>query len=290
MHNKNRSISYSIYVFAFIYSGIIIYSPYYSAGNPVFNFVASSISGILYAFILTRLFTGGRTFLIKAICLWSAIFSVISSVFVVSEYVKELAGFADYYAEWAVSLFAVMSIITCSVLCVRKGKVGAFAFAELVFPLFVAWTLSGFFAFFATRNVVLLDKSIFAVSGVVEHAVKSAVYLCFDITFSGAILFAENNDKASVSGSLIKGTVWFVLLSGINLVKNLLLFGKDFALAIKNPDLASLRLVPMFDLPEISVVVNTFAGIVRLSACFYIVFVVAKDIFGRKKVLIKESQ
>lgn len=294
MQSKNRSISYKIYVFAFIYSGIIIYSPYYAGGNPAFNFLFSSGAAILYTFVLKRLFFVATAKKMnsasRVVCLPITFLAIISGFFVIGKYVVALSGFADYYAKPAVVLFAVVSIIACSVLCAKKGKVCVLGFAGLVFSFFVLWTLCGFFAFFTTKHVVLPDKSFFDIYGVIDYAVKSSVCICLDITFAWAVLYTGKEEKHVISGSLLKGTFWFVLLSGINLIKNILLFGKEFALGIDNPDLASLRLVPMFDLPEISVVVNTFACIVKISGYCYVISAVFKNAFDKECCQPKEAQ
>lgn len=289
MQKRNRLLSYSIYTFAFIYSGTVISCPYYTSGKPVVNYLLSAVSAVLYAYFAARYFSN-RDFVkqspINKIFVFGIILTaIISGAFMLTDYIKSFVTFSDYYAGDFVSVFTLCAVIICSVYCAYKGRVCMEGFSGLVFVVFILWTLSGFFAFFTTHNAVIPDApfSDISISDFV-FALKGVLYVCFDITVIGVILCSgkSSREREVVPDAMVKGAFAFALLTGINLARNLLLFGEEFSLDIANPDLAAIRLIPMFELPEISIIVNTFACAIRLSGYFHLAFFVIKQMFKKK--------
>ena len=73
-----------------------------------------------------------------------------------------------------------------------------------------------------------------------------------------------------------------VLMTEGSIFKNLLLFGQRLAGAAAYPDLAAVRLVPILDLPELSVMINTFACTVKLSVYAACAVTLLKNAFGAR--------
>lgn len=286
---NNLLISYSIFVFTFLFSGNVIYSPFYDTENAVASFILTSIIVLAYT-----AFTG--KFFSKRVCIQRKnaggffAFAILLTMVVpigslVCDYVKTLGTFADYYAKAFTVCFAAFSVIFCAVYGANKGRICVIGFATLIFPLLAVWTVAGLLAFFTTKNVVFPDMPFANITKIQWlDFVKNAAYVCLDITFAAVVLSNNQSEQTRkiIPHSMNSGAFAYVIFGGINLLKNILLFGSDFAKHINNPDLAAIRLIPMFDLPEISVMVNTLACVMKLSVyCCFIMFVLKDALTGR---------
>ena len=136
---NNLSISYSIFVFAYLFSGNVIYSPLYDTENAVVSFIFTSIIVLAYT-----AFTG--KFFSKMVCIQRnnvAVFFAFAILLImlvpigslVRDYIKTLGTFADYYAKMFTSVFAALSVIFCSIYCANKGRICVTGFATLIFLL-----------------------------------------------------------------------------------------------------------------------------------------------------------
>lgn len=287
MQKNNNFLMYLITVFAFLYSGTVIYSPFYASGNAVLSFVLTSVITLAYTAFVSGYFAKRNGLKLK---LQAKFFAVAVSVLAIvpmgalaADYVRTLATFADYYATAFVSVFSAAAAILIAVYCASREKSSVMGFATLVFWVFVLWTLAGIFAFMTTKNIVPLQAPFSNIAQTDWFVfVKNAVYVCIDITLLTAALCNNESDavRKTAPRAINRGAAAFVLLSGVNIFKNLLLFGDDFASRLNNPDLAAIRLIPMVDLPEISVIVNTFACVLKLAVYSCLVFSVIKDAFG----------
>ena len=130
------------------------------------------------------------------------------------------------------------------------------------------WTVAGFFGFFSVKDVVTIESPFSRLTDTdIVSLLKNTAYVCLDVTLL-AVVLTDGESMAVrkiVPKSFFYGAGAFVLLTGFNIFKNLLMFGEDFSASMNNPDLTAIRLVPLFDLPEASVIVNTFACAVKLS-------------------------
>ncbi len=287
MQKKNNSLMYSITVFAFLYSGTVIYSPFYASGNAVLSFVLTSVITLAYTAFASRYFARRNGLKLK---LQAKFFAVAVSVLAIvpmgalaADYTRTLATFADYYATAFVSVFSAAAVILIAVYCASREKSSVMGLATLVFSVLVLWTLAGLFAFMTTKNIVPLQPPFSKIAQTDWFVfVKNAVYVCIDITLLTAVLCNNEQDavRKTAPRAINRGAAAFVILSGINTFKNLLLFGDDFASRLDNPDLAAIRLIPMVDLPEMSVIVNTFACVLKLAVYSCLIFTVTKDAFG----------
>ena len=109
-------------------------------------------------------------------------------------------------------------------------------------------------------------------------------YICLDTVFLAVVLCDGQNEETRnlTPRAFLRGTALFLLAVGANLVKNLLLFGQRLAGAAAYPDLAAVRLVPILDLPELSVMINTFACTVKLSVYAACAVTLLKNAFGAR--------
>lgn len=287
MKMKNNSLMYTITVFAFLYSGTVIYSPFYASGNALLTFLLTSVIILAYTAFAAGYFSSrnGLKLKLEAKCFAVAVsaLAVIPMGALVADYVATLATFADYYSTVFVSVFSAASVILIAVYGAGRGKSTVMGLATLVFPAFVLWTLVGFFAFMTTKNAVPLQSPFLKIAQTDWFVfVKNALYVCIDVTLLVAVLCNNESEtvRKTAPRAINRGAAAFVLVGGVNVFKNLLLFGNDFARRLDNPDLAAIRLIPMVDLPEISVVVNTFACVLKLAVYSFLIFSVIKDAFG----------
>lgn len=284
---KNNSLMYSITVFAFLYSGTVIYSPFYASGNAVLSFVLTSVITIAYTAFASRYFARRNGLKLKLQAKFFAVavsaLAVVPMGVLAAVYVRTLATFADYYAAAFVSVFSAVSVILIAVYGASRGKSSVLGLATLIFPVFVLWTSAGFFAFMTTKNIVPLQAAFSDIEQTDWFVfIKNAAYVCIDITLLAAVLCNNESEavRKTAPRAISRGAAAFVILSGVNIFKNLLLFGNEFSSRLNNPDLAAIRLIPMVDLPEISVIVNTFACTLKLAVYCCLIFSVIKDAFG----------
>lgn len=293
MKKKNTVLVYTLFVFSFLYSGTVISCPFYMLGEPVMSYLITSAFLGVYTFAAVKYFSvrryvgrkkGGIYFAVLM-----AVLAVVPASLTACLYADSFGVFADYYAEPFTKYFALAALIFCSVYGAFKGRAAVSGFAGLAVPLLIMWTAAGFFAFFTTKQIVPLENPLKNLSDIsVLNMLKGIGYFCFDITFISVMLPYKGDKEVASAASkgILYGVEGYILIAGINLLRNLFLFGEDFALSIPNPDLAAIRLIPMFDLPEISIVVNTFACAVKLSVYFLFavsVLVQAFDDIKRKK-------
>ena len=85
----------------------------------------------------------------------------------------------------------------------------------------------------------------------IVEIIKAVLFTVADIVL---VFFAVENGDGSKNENkavgMMKGVISFVLLCGINVGKNVFMFGSDFLSGLENPDLAAIRLIPMFELPH----------------------------------------
>lgn len=284
---NNVFLSYTFFVFAFLFSGNVIYCPYYDTGKPIANFVITSFVLLIYTAFTGKFFSVRKNILRKNSAIFFALIIFVLLLVPIGsltcDYVRTLGTFADYYAKAFTAVFSAAAVIFCAVYGANKGRICVTGFGTLVFWLLAVWTAAGFLAFFSEKNIVIPHSPFTNISKSDWIAfIKNTAYICLDITLVAVVLSNNESERtrAIVPKSMNTGAFAFVIFSGINLFKNVLLFGSDFAEHIKNPDLTAIRLIPMFELPEISVIVNTLACVLKLTLyCCFIMFVL-KDAFS----------
>ena len=272
MNRLNNTVTYSIAVFAFLYSGTVVYCPFYMSGSAVINYAVTSAVCLIYSYAAAKYFSS-RSFLppkgpagLFSVTLSGCVCVVGAAL--AAEYVKTLAGFAENYARAFTVFSAAAAILFLGVYGASRGRICVNGLALLVFWLFVGWTVAGFFGFFSVKDVVTIESPFSRLTDTdIVSLLKNTAYVCLDVTLL-AVVLTDGESMAVrkiVPKSFFYGAGAFVLLTGFNLFKNLLMFGEDFSASMNNPDLTAIRLVPLFDLPEASVIVNTFACAAKLS-------------------------
>ena len=272
---------------SFLLSGNILHGLYYSSGNPAVSFICISVFLALFTFLASKYFVSGvnisekgysRFFSVSAVA-----FAAIPLAYTVAVYTRMLGSFAGYYSTVQVTVFAVFSAVITGICAARKGVIALSGFARMTVYVMLVWILAGYFGFFHTKNIVPLQSVSDGVRGVdFVDIMKNAVLITVDTVFLFVVLTDNRTgeEKIRISHSALVGVWIYIAVSGINMLKNLLMFGKDFLVRLDNPDLAAIRLIPMFELPEISVVVNTFAVTVRVAVYLCALFYMLKDSFG----------
>ena len=62
MNRLNNTVTYSIAVFAFLYSGTVVYCPFYMSGSAVINYAVTSAVCLIYSYAAAKYFSS-RSFL-----------------------------------------------------------------------------------------------------------------------------------------------------------------------------------------------------------------------------------
>ncbi len=290
---KNRA---SVLTFTFLLSGNIIHGLFYSSGNPVVCFLAVSAVLITFTKLASAYFLRHETIKsVKTACFFAiatGIFMVVPFSYTVQIYVRSLGTFSAFYATVPAVIFAVLSAVFLGTYSAYKGERSVYGFSRMIYIAAVIWILSGAFGLLYTKKLVPLYSPVERLSDTNWlEVLKNIALITFDTVFL-FITLTDNrskSDKKELCSGVCAGTLIFVVVSGLNLLKNLIIFGADFAKRLESPDLAAIRLIPMFELPELGVIINTFAVTVRGAVYICALLFMLKDCFGEnyksKKVL-----
>ena len=283
-------LSYPVFTltFAYLLSGNVIMNPVYLIKNPLVVYILTSAVLLVYSNIILSYFIKRKSInntkyakLVASALFLLVIFPMTSVVF---NYTKGLGIFSDYYATAFVVIFASVACIGCSVYGAYKGKGCTVNFSYLVYPIMALWIVLGIFAFLHTKNAVPLKEGL---GGIIEidfrEFLKCVGYVCFDLTLLMTVLTdnVKDSKKRSFKSSVNAAVLLYIVITGIGLVKNLLLFGEDFLQRMENPELTSISLVPLFEFPEISLIINTFACVMKMCVYACAVFFIVRDAFGK---------
>lgn len=289
MQKKNQLVSYSIAVFAFLYAGSVVRAPFYGTGSPILAYLVTGAAVMVYAYAAGAFFAGrtdlGRRGPAGVLAVTVTVLVCVAAGALTEEYIQRLGGFAVEYGKPFVLFCAAAGMLGCGVYAAFRARVCVTGLARLVFWMFGLWTAAGFFAFFTLKGAVMPDSPFADFSGVKWGAlIGETAYVCLDLTLLAVVLTDRESPtvRQITPRAFLYGSFGFVLLSGLNLFKNLVLFGEEDAAAAANPDLAAIRLVPLFDLPEMSVFVGTFACAVKISVYACAVLFVLKNAFGER--------
>lgn len=286
---KIRFGTVSVLTLAFLFAGNILYGIYPSSGNPVLSYICISVFLPVITFIVSSYFLSGKnisrkrhsSFLAVLFC----VFTVIPLSYTVSVYTSALGSFAKYYSSAQVVVFAVVSVVISGICTAQKGVTAVMGLARMSVWFMIVWIFAGWLGFAHTKNIVsplspfrLLDDTDF-----VDIAIKGIIS-AVDIVLLFVVLTDNRNldEKKHILPQIMSGVWLYIAVSGVNMLKNLLLFGSDFLGRLDNPDLAAIRLIPMFELPEISVVVDTVSVVLKISVYLCAVFYALKDAFAEK--------
>ncbi len=262
--SKSNRIGMTVTVFVYLYSGYVLYCPFYGGENALLEYIVTSLFTLAAALVSSSFFSkrkaaGKRHASPYFAVVISVILAVLSSAYI-ALYTSLLGIFGEDYPAPLAALFFAAVIIAGGVMGAEKGRICVLSFCRMVLLPLVTVAIAGCFAFFTTKSAFLLPSPFASFSdGEFFHLPLSIAYLGLDITFLSVILTDNESGevrKASVQ-SVMKGTSLFVLFSGLCTAKNLMLFGEAYASEMISADLAALRLVPMFDLAEIAVVIRS---------------------------------
>lgn len=287
--SRNQSVSYALVTFAYLYAGTVLRKPFYASGVPILGFLVCSAAVLAFSYLFARYFAGHNDrgtrapsgILAASVCVCAVIFGASMIV----RFLLSLSYFSADYGTPFVVICAGAGCIGCALFCASRGRLNVSGFAFLTAIPFAIWTFAGFFAFFETKRAFPIHAPLegLTASGLVPLLAETA-YICLDIVFLAVVLCDKESDETRkiAPRAFFHGAVMFVLASGATLFKNLLLFGERLASAAANPDLAAIRLMPLFDLPEISVFMGTFAVTVKISVYLACCMYLLKNAFGTK--------
>lgn len=282
---KNKKSSAGFLSFACLFSGTVLHGGYYASGNAVVGFCAVSVTLVLFAEIVGNIAEKGRLFskttLGKATSLIFCVIAIAFGGFWLREYLSSLGTFGDYYASGFVTVFTAISVVFFGVYCGFKGKKAITGFARMMSGLLVVCTLVGVLGFLHTKKIIPPDSP---QRRLAETDFLSVAWICTAVCFDVIPIFAvlRRNGTACERTELVKsvkrGVFVFLIADGINMMKNILLFGEEFASSLNNPDLAATRLIPSFEMPEISVISGTAAVMVKISVYSAMIFCVYRTL------------
>lgn len=289
MKQKNKIITAAMSTFAFLYAGTIIYTPVYYSRSPILEYLTVSAVLLVYSVFISKLLVRpdnsrrrrkGRCFSVLSAIL---ICFVLSSL--LARYAKTLDMFSGYYGKAFVVVCAAVLAVFVSVYAAFRGRICVFGISKFAFILFLVWGITGFFAFFTMKGYIAVQHPFQNISNTgILKIVFGIAYALADVTIiSSVILEKENSDCTGVlSKGIFLGTGIYVFMSGVNLIKNLMLFGAEMTSLMVQPDFCALRLVPMLDLPEAGLASSTFACIIKASVYFCFCMFVFKGAYKSK--------
>lgn len=276
----------AVLTLSLLLSGDILFGLYYRNGSPILGYVCCSAILVVMVVPVAKFFTAGKKtpgkFRSRLLAVLLGVFLLIPFAYTVSVYARKLGSFARYYSHVQVVVFAVLFAVMAGIITAKKGEVSVSGFARLTAWTLLIWLMAGLLGFAHTKNVVV-QYPLYAIdkSGVLGM-LKNSVLQISDVVFVLAVVTDNKSasEKKRASSQVVWGTVIYIAVSGLNMLKNTLMFGGEFVSLLDNPDLAAARLIPMFELPEVGVIVNSVA--VTLRSALYIcgMFYVLKDSFG----------
>ncbi len=290
--NVNLFLYYALAVFVYTYSGVVGKYPDYNA-NALLTYFFVSACAAVFAFAVSVFFTsdfenGNKIKKIFPVLLFA--FCALYTASDVCFFAYSIRLFDDYYSQTWCMAFSAGAALLCGAHLARRGKNAVTSFCILSSALFAAWTFFGLFAFFTAENALsvssplsLLEKTRF--SGII----KDILYLNADLAVLAFVL-SKNESKErrqTLKKAIPAGVFAFIAVSGINVLKNLLLFGDKLSDDAQNPNFTAIRMIPLFDLPEICVIVSAFACIIKIcvSACaaLFAIKEIKKEKYNDKK-------
>lgn len=270
---KDKTLFATLAYCSYLCAGSILHPLYRTGPSPLVSFAASTACLLLFSRMAAIFFSrhelrkspAARP-LAVALCLFAGAVS--------AQYVDVLDLFDRDYGAPIVVLGAGAGLVACGTYAAARGKRSTCGTAFFALPTFVLRTLLGMLAFLSPVRPDWLGEvrglSDSGGAGLVGSAAE-IVYLCADAALGVLVLGVdEEAENESLPSACTRGAALFALLSGAELVRNLLLFGTELTLRARDPSLAAVRLIPHASFPEMSVVVHTFAAVLRLGFYLYL--------------------
>lgn len=287
---KNQAVSYALITFSYLYAGTVLRKPFYAGGVPLLGLLTSGGALLVFSYVCAACFAGRAGRGTRAPSgFFAVVCGMLCTVFcaaILARFLGSLAYFDADYGKPFVVICAFLACLGITLYAAAHTRLCVGGFALLTAIPFLLWTCLGFFAFFTTKKAFALTSPLGGFSfrtGLVPLLAETA-YICLDTVFLAVVLCDGQNEETRnlTPRAFLRGTALFLLAVGANLVKNLLLFGQRLAGAAAYPDLAAVRLVPILDLPELSVMINTFACTVKLSVYAACAVTLLKNAFGAR--------
>ena len=284
--NKNLFLSYAALAFVYTYAGIAEKYPDYN-GNALLTWFFTAACALVYSFAVSKFFStdfvkkdGGKAPLVLLLT-----FCILYASSNVSFFASSLGLFDDFYSSETCVFFAAFFSLFCAFFIGKRGKNGIIFFGLLSSVFFFAWTFFGFFAFFTAKHAVLISSPLKLLEKTDFFGIiKDILYINADLAVFAYVLSKNEStpEKQTLKAAIPAGSAFFAAVSGANVLKNALLLGDRLLYEAENPNFTAIRMIPLFELPEICVAVNAFACIIKASVSVCCAFFALKDIYGEK--------
>ena len=267
---RNETVTNAAAVFSFFYAGTLLATPLYRSGHTLARYMAMSLLIAVFLPLCVKYFENREPCGRKGVRMVTAVMYVLAvsqpAACFVSAWTADLPRYADEYGSLAVRLFSGLGCAACAVWAASEGKNAVAGIMTLTCLLYPLWTGVGSFACLETGSLCRLSPPF---DGMDVNEWKEIGKELIPTAADCAVLAAFVTDGAK-GGRAVRhgagyGAAAFVILAGINVMKNLLLFGEKLTRVTALPNLAAVRLVPMLELPEMSVIVGAVSLTVRLG-------------------------
>ncbi len=270
---KDKSLFATLIYCSYLCAGSILHPVYRTGVSPLIGFAVPAACLILFSHAAASYFSRREMRNSLAFFPLAAALCVFSGA-VGAWYVDALDLFDRDYGARFVVIGAGAGLVACGTYAAARGKRSVCGTAFFALPVFVLWTVFGMLAFLSPVRIDWFDAigDLSATGGTgLAKCVAEIVYLCADATLGILVLRTEEkSEKEPLHDACTRGAVLFVLLTGAELARNLLLFGTELTVRARDPSLAAVRLLPHFSFPEMSVLVHTFAAVLRLGFYLYL--------------------
>jgi hypothetical protein len=288
--NQDHIIRQKIMIFMFILSGILLKNPVLSYSNIFLTSLFTILFGVLFSTLYYSIFISPKklksAFVKFVFTLIACTIAVIACAVYLFDFTLSVSYINDYYNSLLFMVALALVVIACACFAAYSGYRTISMLCGIlvwVVPLFVFAT---YFSFIEAgyREPVKLLFSFPLKSKFVFDSFKSALFLFSDISVLLYLMYSSKSvtnpkdfKKVYITGISI--AIFFLLAETI---KCNFLFGTDFLLVIKEPNLAATRLIPGLNVPEIFTVNLSCALLIKLSVYLSAANALIKKYFVRK--------
>lgn len=269
---KGKRLFCTLSYFSYLYAGSVLHTPYTSAGAPMWGLVATGLCVMASAYGAAHFLKTHTQSHTSSLAMLLSVLLCAYSGAAGAQYVDLLSVFDRDYSGLYVIGGAAIWVVLCGGYAAFRGWVCLNGTALLAIPVFAVWTVVGAFAFLSIGQIQLSEVSFMPPQGEgVWVFLAETVYMCADAVLGVFCLDEKSKEEKAVCPRVfLRGAGIFVFVSGIELIRSLLLFGQTLTAEVRAPELVAIRLVPGLELPEISVLVHTFAVVIKLGFYLYL--------------------
>ena len=214
-----------------------------------------------------------------AICFFTATY--------VCEFTRTTSVFSQYYSGSTYRTVLAISIILVSFYASFSKLSGLFRFCSTALIIFAAYYLFMYFALFSLTETISPHK-IFTVEfskADLISSIKGALFIFFDISVFYFISAKINKDTNCQKIPWLRTLLIYCAILLSNLSRTCFTFGSNLTSQIQNCDIASIKLIPAFDITEIVILVCGFAIVLKCAFFFFAAKKVLENVCYNQKAL-----